>query len=122
MRGFGRVYGMLAARPDLGADEVALLHAPVPPYGPFSEPLVHLRAALVDLGERGILNQRERRTALAMLAALPVGERTVEGLAGILAGILRCSQRRIAAWIEPFDRYRVKQQDLRDFLAERPWR
>lgn len=122
MRGFGRVYRMFETDPRLGADEVALLHGPVPPYRPATEPLVHIRVALDDLVQRGVIGERDRDRIIVSFANRPVNGRTLVALEAALAESAGPTIREyVAEWLAGFDRFRIKQQDLADFLRERPW-
>jgi hypothetical protein len=54
-----------------------------------------------------------------VLAARPLSGRTIDGLVTVLVDSLRCSTQRAAAWIEPFNRYRIKQPNHRSEGVEK---
>ncbi|HSU17053.1 TfuA-like protein [Longimicrobium sp.] len=123
MRGFGRVYEHFLGEDDFQDDEVALLHAPDPPYLPVSEPLVHIRWFLRGLEESGALDGAAAGRVATELKALWYGDRTleltlalVERHGGPAAG--GEARRRM----DDFDPWRVKTRDLADFLERGAWR
>ena len=102
-------------------DEVALLHEPTAPYRAVTEPLVHLRAAIDHLVERGIVADADGRAVVADLKSRWFGERTVRGTIEALAR--RAPQRAAAIRRElsDFNRFALKTLDLERFLEEQPW-
>jgi hypothetical protein len=128
MRGFGQVYEWFVAHPDFTDDEVALLHAPDPPYTPVTEPLIHMRFAVADLARRGIVEGPAAEAVLASLAARYFGERTLEALRAALLGCVPAADRTWAvpaldeALLRGFARYRVKTLDLLRFIETTPWK
>jgi hypothetical protein len=122
MRPWGRVAGMFCADPDLADDEVALVHGAEHPYLPLSEPLLHLREFLAQMRLAGRLTAAQEAALAHALRERWYGERTL--------GLLRQELHRLAgaataAALEPaladFAPFRLKQQDLMDFLADQPW-
>ena len=118
LRGFGRVYDMYgAADRDMRDDEVTLLHDPHPPYREASEPLVHLRAALVDLGDRGLILPADAAAIADALDEMYFGDRTLATFRALVAA--RAPQ--ALAELADIDRHRIKALDLIDFLEQRPF-
>jgi hypothetical protein len=119
MRGFGRVHRRFAEDPHFRDDEVALLHEPQPPWRELSEPLVHLREAVLDLVARGELEDDRGRAIIEDHAQRWFGERTLLRFRDQLAAA-GVPAARAAGLIAAFDGYRVKALDLLDFLRQRP--
>lgn len=121
VRGFGVVYQRFIDDPEFSDDEVALLHTPDAPYRAVSEPLIHIRIALDALAADGVISSRLRRALLARLKKSWYGDRTL--------GLVRCTilahepaaASAVDAWLDGFDRFRVKTLDLQRFVAEQPW-
>ena len=120
MRGYGKVYRMFASDEDFSDDEVTLIHSSEAPYEALSEPLVHFRAFLSNLVDRGMASPQECETVLESLKSRWYGYRTMELLEKLIKQNLENSAD--ALWqIANFDRFRVKTQDLDQFLSEQPW-
>jgi hypothetical protein len=121
MKGFGQVFEMFVKEDDFKDDEVALLHAPEPPYQAFSEPLVHIRVALKDLIRRGLIQEEGSSDVIDKLAAVWFGDRTL-GLTRelVLAAVSPECSATVDQWINDFSRYRVKSHDLKKFLGLLP--
>jgi hypothetical protein len=123
MLGFGRVFRKFLSEADFQDDEVALLHSPVPPYPPATEPLVHLRCALEYLVTHGLASQSEAEAIVGILKGQWFGYRTLSALRHVIAeqlgGAREESIRPVLANFEPF---RLKTIDLRHFLREAPWK
>jgi hypothetical protein len=122
VRGYGRVFDRFVREDDFRDDEVALLHGAESPYRAATEPLIHMREAVQDLVEQGVISRSDAEHIVGELSAMWFGYRTLD----LLASLVR--QRRpevtndlIGEWIRGFDRYRLKSLDLLSFLAERPW-
>ncbi len=122
MRGYGRVYDRFLREPDFQDDEVALLHAPEPPYTAFTEPLVHLRVALDHFREAGLLPLADSDAVAADFKALWYGERSLSVFqARVLARAAPCHQDRVREELGDFDRFRIKTHDLAEFLRRHGW-
>lgn len=121
MRGYGRVYQFFTRYVDFRDDEVALLHEATPPYRPMSEPLVHIRVWFKELRRMGLLNRREEKTLLESLMSTWFGERTVARARSAVLGLIPDQVAKVDETLREFDRYRVKNQDIKRFLEERPW-
>jgi hypothetical protein len=121
MRGFGRVFERFTAEDDFQDDEVALLHEPTAPYRAVTEPLVHLRAAIDYLVERGIVADTDGGAVVADLKSRWFGERTVRGTIEALSR--RAPERggAIRKELSDFHRFALKTLDLERFLEEQPW-
>lgn len=122
MKGYGVVFQMYRDDPDFRDDEVALLHEPNPPYRESTEPLVHIRVALDDLVERGVLAEAARAEILRELMDRWFGERNLPFVRDLVARHAPGRDDEIMAWIRGFDRFRVKALDLIGFLRDKPWR
>ena len=121
VRGFGAVYDRFVADDTFSDDEVALVHAPDPPYQAISEPLIHMRVALEALSEAGVLTATERRTLASRLKRLWYGERTLGLLRAEILATKPAAAAAVDRWLAGFARFRLKTLDLERFLAERPW-
>jgi hypothetical protein len=102
-------------------DEVALVHGTEWPYVPFSEPLVHVRAFLTRLANDGILSVSEASAIAAHLASIWYGNRTLGLLAELLIEHFGSLPTDCAALLCDFSQFRLKQQDLLQFVTQRPW-
>jgi hypothetical protein len=111
MRGFGRVYRRYADDPAFRDDEVALLHEPEPPYRPFSEPLVHVRALLAAMVDASAITRTAHDEIIATLMPMWFGDRTPTFLETLID----------PAWVRRLDEFQTKSQDLAAFLASRPY-
>jgi hypothetical protein len=120
MRGFGRVFARFMEEDDFQDDEVALLHEAAPLYRSFSEPLIHLRAAIEHLREREIVTDRGARAVTRELKARWYGERTLPAAIELLAPHARASAA-LRQELRDFRRFALKTLDLERFLSERPW-
>ena len=117
MKGVGKVYRFFDQEGDFQDDEVALLHHPAPPYHPFSEPLVHIRACIADLSARQEITPIAGQEIIDRLKALYFGERTMETFARLLESVSGKAFEELAPDMTP---YRIKQRDVEDFLASIP--
>jgi len=121
MRGYGVVYRQFVADGGFSDDEVALLHAPDPPYQALSEPLIHIRIALQALVDHGAIAPAQRRALLNRLKKMWYGDRTLSFVkAALIDGDPRLLPA-VDAWLARFQQYRVKSKDLQDFLRTRPF-
>ncbi|HLK58925.1 MAG TPA: TfuA-like protein [Chthonomonadaceae bacterium] len=117
MRGYGEVYRMFFHEEDFRDDEVALLHEPDPPYRAFSEPLVHLRAALKQWCAEGWLNHEDAEEIDRELKQIWFGDRTLPLFARMVRP--RCAREAhplLEERLADFVRYRLKSADLEAFL------
>lgn len=122
MRPFGQVAARFCAEPDLADDEVALAHAAEAPYLPLSEPLLHLRAYLARMRALELLDEEVAAAVTAALRGRWYAGRTLPALRAELRRLARPGA--LPALLEQladFAPYRLKQQDLVRFVAERPW-
>ena len=120
MKGFGQVYERYLQDDDFQDDEVALLHGPLPPYPAFTEPLIHLRAALTELEKQAILTAKASAQIVLHLKSLWYGKRTLSAF--VKLALNETPSPRTEAILADFERFRLKNQDLRNFLELRPWR
>jgi hypothetical protein len=122
MRGFGRVYEHFLGEEDFQDDEVALLHAPEPPYRTASEPLVHLRYLLAALADGGQLAHADARLIVSGLKRMWFGDRTLESTISLVEACAGAAAATAAEQLaREMPKYRVKTQDLADFLHHRVW-
>jgi hypothetical protein len=109
-----KYFGFFDQEGDFQDDEVALMHNPTPPYHPFSEPLVHIRACVTDLSTRQEITPRAGQAIIDQLKALYFGERTLETFARLLESV---SGKAFGELVPDMAPYRIKQRDVEDFLA-----
>ena len=121
VHGFGSVYELFCKQVDFRDDEVALLHEPGPPYRSLSEPLVHLRLWLKELRRIGLLKQREEKQVVNRLMKLWFGERTLGRARSMVLEIIPKRKLKVDESLANFDRFRLKNHDLRNFLHQQPW-
>jgi hypothetical protein len=121
MHGFGRVFERFMGEEDFQDDEVALLHEGTAPYRGVTEPLVHLRAAIDHLVERGIVGEADASAVVADLKSRWFGERTVRGTIEALVQRARDAAAAIRRELSDFHRFALKTSDLERFLEEQPW-
>jgi hypothetical protein len=121
VKGYGQVYQRFHNQEDFRDDEVALIHEPDPPYRSFSEPLIHIRFFLRQLVSLELLSPVLEERILASLMSMWFGYRTL-GL--VRSNLLELAPQNAAAIenvLANFQPFRVKYQDLSDFIRERPW-
>jgi len=118
MQGFGKVFQYFKQEDDFQDDEVALLHGQSPFFYTFSEPLVHFRECVKEYVKNGQLSHDAGATIIATLKGQYFGKRTMDQFCTLMA-----QHGKIAAEEIPrdFDRFRIKQQDLVQFLEAAPW-
>ncbi|MFI0813818.1 TfuA-like protein [Streptomyces echinatus] len=121
MTGYGQVFTHLltAEAPD---DEVALLHGPAPDYRPITEALVDLRAFAEHLTQADVLERDQAAETIRLLAGRWFGNRSQPAFIDAVrttAGDAAAATAR--AHLPRLPGLRVKTQDLRDYLTERPW-
>lgn len=121
VHGFGRVYEMFDQFEDFRDDEVALIHEPGPSYRPLSEPLVHIRFWLKDLVELGLLTKRHEKQLLGQLMSRWYADRTLAAVRGMVSELVPARADEVKRSLSTFRRYRIKSQDLTDFLQSCPW-
>ena len=122
MQGFGEVYRLFAARrSNYHDDEVALLHGDGYPYRPLSEPLVHIRLAFSALVDDSVIAATDQRRLLHRLKGMWYGHRTLSWLRRSVCEVTPESAPAIDAWLNRFQRYRIKTDDAIAFLRQRPW-
>lgn len=120
MLGYGQVFHAYATDPDLDDDEVALVHGAEAPHRPVSEPMIHLRAFLAHLAETGQISAVAAQTVTSALKQRWYGERTLWELRSLLerSGLTAAA---LDQQLSEFGRFRLKTQDLIQFMRERPW-
>lgn len=121
MQGFGSVFEMYAQDPDFRDDEVTLLHEPQPPYRAVSEPLVHIRAGLAQLRQRGVLSAADEHSIVEHLMGLWFGDRTLSLVEQLVNQRVPGQGEVVRAWLRTFDEFQLKSLDLLNFLARKPW-
>ena len=122
MRGYGEVYDWFCRDEDFRDDEVALTHAPDPPYVALSEPLIHIRVWLQELVNQHLLSARQEKHLLNELMSMWYGDRTLSRARALVLSVV--PQRAVAVdeTLADFDRFRLKAHDLSNFLREQPWK
>jgi hypothetical protein len=121
LRGWGAVFERYRDDPNFRDDEVALLHEPGPPYREATEPLVHMRAGLADLVARGTITAEDETAILDKLMSLWFGDRSLPYLRELIVERQPGKAEELRAWLQGFDRFRLKALDLLSFLEKRPW-
>jgi hypothetical protein len=121
MRGFGRVFERFQTEPDFQDDEVALLHGPAPGYRVLTDPLVHLRAAVDHVVERGLVDEAAGRDVIADLKSRWYGERTRRLAIDALGRDARGGVTAVRHELHDFRPFELKTIDLEVFLQCRPW-
>ncbi|MFI6277891.1 TfuA-like protein [Streptomyces sp. NPDC050988] len=121
MTGYGQVFTHLLTTeaPD---DEVALLHGPAPDYRPLTEALVDLRTFAEHLTQAGVLRYDQAAATISLLAGRWFGDRSQPAFIDAVrttAGDAAAAAAR--AHLPRLPGLRVKTQDLRHYLTERPW-
>ncbi|MFJ4623633.1 TfuA-like protein [Streptomyces sp. NPDC088812] len=120
MTGYGQVFTHLltSQAPD---DEVALLHGPAPGYRPITEALVDLRAFAAHLTHAGVLNRDQAAAAIGLLAGRWFGDRSQPAfLDAVRTTADDAAAAAVRTHLSRLPGLRVKAQDLRDYLMERP--
>ena len=122
MLAWGKVAAYFCTDPDLADDEVALIHGVEAPFMPMTEPLIHIREFLSLMQDTDILTPEQAKSTRLHLQQRWYGERTLRVLREYLQTLLgeRLPPAIVAA-LSDFRPYRLKQQDLRDFVHQRPW-
>lgn len=121
MHGFGWVRALFDRLPDLGDDEMCLLHAPQRPWFPLSEALVNLRYALECRAAGLGIGVRAQQALIAALRGLWFGDRTEPRIRAAMhaaAGIPPAAADALLAWLEA---HRIKTLDLVALMTQRPW-
>ncbi len=122
LKGFGTVFDLFCQENDFQDDEVALLHEPIPPYRMFSEPLVHIRAAVAELQNYSFLTSDAGNQLISSLKQMWFGGRTLKVFEEELEKIVGYAKlSEIRSIIYPFDRFRIKTADLEKFMKIAPY-
>jgi hypothetical protein len=107
MEGVGRVFRAYARGQLTGDDEVALLHGPEETgWNGLTEPLVNVRATLVEAVRRGVIGTEAARRLRRAAAAIHFSERTW----GAVLGASGPEFEAFASWL-PGNRVDVKRRD-----------
>lgn len=122
MRGYGEVYEWFCRDEDFRDDEVALTHLPGPPYLALSEPLIHIRLWLRELVCKRLLSSGKEKRLLEELMSMWFGERTLSLARAMVVNAIPMHDDKVDKTLENFDRFRIKSQDLSNFLQEQPWK
>lgn len=123
MRPWGRVAEMFCKQRDFADDEVALVHGSEAPYAPLSEPLVHIREFCAQAQVLGWLSAGDANGVIEAMRHRWYGERTLASLRRELCQALGVPSlpNEMGAALDDFGPYRLKQADLRSFVADKPW-
>jgi len=120
MHGFGEVYRRFFLEDDFRDDEVALLHEPEPPYRAQSEPLVHIRVAVDDLVNQGVLASLAAARVIDAMSRVWFGRRTLPWLRALLqTEVPSPAWPFVEASLASFGAYRIKSLDLEQFIVSR---
>ncbi len=117
---YGAVATQFVNDPNFSDDEVTLLHMPMPPYTPLSEPMVHLREAVNHLHGDGHLSSDGAARIISLLRARWFGDRTWEFLTELAAGEGVKPEVLSILFADP-RRFRTKARDLESFLHRQAW-
>lgn len=118
MKGFGKVYQMFIANPDLPDDEVCLEFFPESPFFPVSVPLVNVRHSLENLTFK--ISTTVAVDLVRQLRELWFADRTIHRIRKILE-LTPLSLEVVNELIQSIVEIPVKNDDLRRLLIERPW-
>jgi len=121
MHGFGGVYEMFDRFDDFTDDEMCLLHCPVAPYFPVTEPLVNLRHALDQRGRELGIDDAAAAAVVDALRRLWFGDRTHERIRKALiedGGVPVQAADQLLHWLSA---HRLKTLDLARLLRAKPW-
>ena len=118
MNGFGEVYERFCSDEDFSDDEVALLHAPMEPYFPISEPMINIRYFIFNLLKEKKINSQASELILNSLKNRWFGERTLELTQVLLSTYGKITNEEAIATLKDFKRFRIKTKDL-DNLMQR---
>lgn len=121
MHGFGAVFTRYVEDPDFADDEVTVVHSDDGAYLLFSEPLIHLREYIGWILDQGAITEDQAEEAIRSLKERWYGERTLEELTAVLEHLQQGIGERVRSDIEDFQRWRVKDADLTDYLVTKPW-
>lgn len=121
MRGYGEVYEWFCRDESFRDDEVALTHDPEPPYRPLSEPLIHIRVWLQALVLSGVLTKHQEQRLVKRLMDMWFGNRTLFAVRSMVVELVPEHTAKVDETLKNFDRFRLKTQDLQNFLIEQPW-
>ena len=123
MRPWGRVAEAFCTDKDFADDEVALVHGADAPFAPLSEPLIHIREFCADARRHGLLSVEQETLVIGRLRERWYGERTLANLRQELCSALGAEHLPdvLERSMDDFKPFRLKQADLRTFVALRPW-
>ena len=104
-------------------DEVALIHGIDTPYYPMSEPLIHIREYLLFQVNYYRLTQSEHDKILHEIQNCWYGYRTLNKLKKLIKTYVSDNIKKniMIRDLLDFDKYRIKQIDLKRFINEKPW-
>ncbi|KXZ71491.1 TfuA-like protein [Acinetobacter venetianus] len=119
MKGFGYVYNCFIHYDDFTDDEVALMHLPVPPYNPVSEPLVNIRYFLDSLVKNKYIDQKICSSIIEKFKCMYFGDRYLSDMFKMLSD--HVPQELLIDYQDNFDQFRVKTIDLMDFFKMKVW-
>ena len=97
---------------------MTLLHTSEPPYMALSEPLVHLRVCVGHLVQQQLLSQEQADNVIYQLKNQYFGNRTLTLFYKLLAQAGMDNAKEV---VGDFDRYRIKNHDLENFLYYKVW-
>ena len=121
MKGHGYVHAQFSKFDDFTDDEMGLLHFPDPPYFQVSEALVNVRYALECLAGPMGMAPAAAAQLIGELRRLWFGDRTEARLRELLTGTAGLPAPKADALLAWLRTHRIKNLDLLDLLACRPW-
>lgn len=122
MRGYGGVYRQYCDDIEFDDDEVTLVHEIDSPYRAMSEPLIHIRSFVSALREKQFLSPENALAIVSDLKERWYAERTLPRLKRLLLETGNMSVHDVEDALSGFEAFRIKSQDLHNFLLSRCWR
>lgn len=119
MRGFGYIFRCFLLEKDFSQDDIALLHSPLPPFTPFSEPLVHQRLLLEHLVAKDAISPVVAKRILMAIKQEALAQRTLERLQRLLIEVGALTEHQSREAVEQtLPRFRMKTRDLVKFIED----
>jgi hypothetical protein len=122
MYGYGVVYGHYANDPEFDDDEVTLVHEIEPPFRALSEPMIHIRGFIDALLRMKKISKVSADAIINSLKERWYAERTLQSLRKLLIETGEMPPVEIDDALRDFKAFRIKNQDLKSFLASGCWR
>ena len=116
MIGYGQVYAQFMKNKDLPDDAVTQLHGNSPDYAAYSEPYIHLEAALRELYSDCSIDAKQYRSIREYLLSQWYGHRSWDLLSSLLAPLIGVKEAELL--LSNTERFQIKTIDLMNFLEE----